>query len=160
MENSMPSFGKRSKSRLATTHSLLQEIMSEAIKEYDFSVLCGHRGKEDQNKAFDGGNSKLRFPKSKHNQMPSIAVDIAPYPIDWNDLDRFKAVGKIVKRIAEEKGIDITWGGDWHSFKDYPHFELASTTRNKKEPEEVAYLPDGPTEDDMDDIFKDIEELP
>lgn len=154
----MSSFGKRSKSRLATTHSLLQEIMNEAIKEYDFSVLCGHRSKEDQNAAFDGGNSQLRFPKSKHNQMPSLAVDVGPYPIDWLDLDRFKHLGKIVKRIAEEKGIEVVWGGDWKSFKDYPHFELASTVRKKQEPVDEMYLPEGPSEDNMDDIFNDIEE--
>ena len=154
----MPKFGKRSRSRLDECHAFLQEIMEEAIKECDFSVLCGHRGEKEQNEAYDKGNSKLRFPQSKHNQSPSMAVDVAPYPIDWNDLDRFKKLGEIVKRIAEEKGFEISWGGDWNSFKDYPHFELRSTRRMRKEPEEVAYLPDGPSDEDINDIFDDIEE--
>jgi len=152
----MPSFGRRSKSRLGTCHNLLQEILEEAIKEYDFSVLCGHRGKEDQDAAFNSGNSKLKFPQSKHNKMPSLAVDIAPYPIDWNNIDRFKDLGKIIKRIADEKGIDLSWGGDWRSFKDYPHFQLDSLEVKKKdEPEDL--LSDEPSEEDIESLLEDIE---
>lgn len=151
----MPSFGRVSKSRLGTCHNLLQDILNEAIKEYDFSVLCGHRGKAEQDAAYNAGNSKLKFPQSKHNQMPSLAVDIAPYPIDWNDLDRFKELGAIVKRIAREKGIDLSWGGDWKSFKDYPHFQLDSLKVSKKESEDL--LPDGPSEEDINEILEDIE---
>jgi peptidoglycan L-alanyl-D-glutamate endopeptidase CwlK len=29
-----------------------------------------------------------------------------------------------VKAAAKKLGIRITWGGDWKSFKDGPHFEL------------------------------------
>lgn len=151
----MPSFGRVSKSRLGTCHNLLQDILNEAIKECDFSVLCGHRGKAEQDAAYNAGNSKLKFPQSKHNQMPSLAVDIAPYPIDWNDLDRFKELGTIVKKIAKEKGIDLSWGGDWKSFKDYPHFQLDSLKVSKKESEDL--LPDGPSEEGINEILEDIE---
>lgn len=106
--------------------------MNRAILEYDFTVLCGHRNKEDQDKAFAEGNSKTPWPKSKHNKIPSWAVDIAPYPIDWNDMDRFKQLAKIVLRIADELAVPIRWGGDFNTDGDKttndawdkPHFEL------------------------------------
>jgi peptidoglycan L-alanyl-D-glutamate endopeptidase CwlK len=53
------------------------------------------------------------------------AVDMAPYPIDWNDLGRFKALAVLMKKAAKAEGVAIVWGGDWKTSKDYPHFELA-----------------------------------
>jgi peptidoglycan L-alanyl-D-glutamate endopeptidase CwlK len=119
----MYKFGKRSKERLATCHKDLQTIANELIKIMDVTVLCGFRSKEDQNEAYDTGQSKLRYPKSKHNKQPSLAMDLAPYPIDWNDLKRFERMCGIVEGIAHEKGIKIRMGRDF-SFNDYPHIEL------------------------------------
>jgi peptidoglycan L-alanyl-D-glutamate endopeptidase CwlK len=104
--------------------------MYEAIKVTDFSVICGFRGEKEQNEAYARGHSKLKWPQSKHNQTPSMAVDIVPYPIDWNDELRFRTLGAVVKEIwsqlPEEKreGWSLSWGGDWKTFKDLPHFEL------------------------------------
>lgn len=125
-------FGKTSKARLETCHPLIQEILNEAIKYIDFSVLCGHRNEADQQKAVVGGFSKVNFPNSKHNSMPSIAADVAPYPIDWDDVKRFAYLMGIIKGIAMIKGIKIRTGIDWdsdgditdHKFMDWPHFEL------------------------------------
>jgi len=125
-------FGKVSKKNLSEAHPLLQEIFNEVIKVIDCSVIEGHRPKEEQNKAYEKGYSKLRWPKSKHNKTPSLAVDVVPYPIDWNDWDRFYFLAGIVKGIAHSKGINIRWGGDWdtdndfsdQTFHDLPHFEL------------------------------------
>jgi len=70
--------------------------------------------------------------KSKHNYLPSLAVDVAPYPIDWNNIQRFKDMAKSYIESAKEEGIKIVWGADWdmdgdikeHKLIDYPHFEL------------------------------------
>ncbi len=56
--------------------------------------------------------------------MPSLAVDLAPYPIDWNDLKRFHELAGRILEVAALLDIPLTWGGHWHSFKDYPHYEL------------------------------------
>lgn len=120
----MPEFSKASKDKLATCHPFLQEICYELIKEIDFTVICGHRNKEEQDAAFSKGSSKLKWPKSKHNSEPSRAVDIAPYPIDWNNHVAFESLAKRFKQIAEEKSIKIKWGGDFKGFRDLPHFEL------------------------------------
>ena len=130
----MPKFGKRSRQRLGTCHEDLQEIFNEVIKYFDCSVLCGHRGEEDQNKAFESGHSKVKWPKGRHNHNPSIAVDVAPYPIDWEDRERMTYFAGMVMGIAKAKGIGLRWGGDWNQntdlkdngFDDLPHFELTN----------------------------------
>ena len=122
----MPKFSNRSKERLSTCDQRLQDIMNEAIKEIDFTVLEGHRTLERQKQLFDEGRSQIDGirKKGKHNYSPSRAVDICPYPISWTDLERFKQLSVIVKRIAKEKGIALTWGGDWKSFVDMPHYQI------------------------------------
>lgn len=136
----MPSFSNLSMQRLQTCDPRLQEILLEAIKWVDFTVLCGHRTKEEQDEAVMHGFSKVRFPNSKHNSFPSKAVDIAPWfrdvKIDWKDIPAFARLAGYIQRIADEKGIKIRWGGDWDGdwrtaghddserFLDAPHIEL------------------------------------
>ena len=128
----MPRFGKRSLGRLETCDERLQKIFKEVVKGFDCTVIEGHRGKEKQNKAFDEGKSKLRYPKGNHNKVPSTAVDVAPYPIDWSDRDRFHYFAGYVLGIAKMMGHTIRFGGDWdmdtqvkdNNFDDLVHFEL------------------------------------
>lgn len=126
----MPKFSKTSEERLKMCHPDLVAVCRELIKQYDFSVLCGHRGKEEQNKAFKNGTSHLIYPQSAHNKMPSHAVDIAPYPIDWGNLMRFRELWHRFDALANlmrERGeieSEFEWGGEWNSLKDYPHIEI------------------------------------
>lgn len=134
----MPKFGKRSSSNLAEAHKDLQTIFNKVIKYFDCTILEGHRGEKEQNEAFRKGLSKLKFPKSKHNKFPALAVDVTPYPIDWQDTDRMKYFAGYVMGIAKllkDRGIidhNLRWGGDWNQntqlkdnkFQDMPHFEL------------------------------------
>lgn len=120
----MPQFSRTSKARLDTCHDDIQDILNEAIKYYDFSVVCGHRDMEAQNRAFDEGNSQLRWPQSRHNTYPSTAVDIIPYPTGYDDINEFYKMATFIFAVANELEIPLQWGGHWKSFKDYPHFEL------------------------------------
>jgi len=120
----MPRFGKTSRNNLSTAVPDLQRLFNLAVKEFDCSVLCGHRGKKPQNEAFDGGLSKKRYPNSKHNKRPSQAVDVVPYPVDWDDINRFREFACIVFGIASRLGIRLRWGGNFKKFKDYPHWEV------------------------------------
>jgi peptidoglycan LD-endopeptidase CwlK len=135
----MPKFGKRSAANLAEANEDLQVLFNEVVNEYDCSVIEGRRGEAEQNSLFAAGKSKLKFPKSKHNSAPGDpcdAVDVVPYPIDWNDRDRFMHFGGYVlgvaHRLYQEGRMNqrIRWGGDWNgdntfneSFWDAPHFE-------------------------------------
>tara|TARA_R100000656_G_scaffold124707_1_gene103571 strand:- start:1862 stop:2254 length:393 start_codon:yes stop_codon:yes gene_type:complete len=128
----MPKFSKRSLKRLETCDERLQKLFKEVVKIFDCTVIEGHRGKEKQNKAFDEGKSKLRYPKGNHNKIPSTAVDVAPYPINWKDRERFTYFAGFVKGIASSMGLVIRWGGDWDNdtfvhdnrFDDLPHYEI------------------------------------
>lgn len=129
----MPKFGKVSQEKLATCHPDLQKVFNEVIKHVDCSVLAGHRTEAEQNACYYAKppTSKLQWPKSKHNSLPSLAVDVAPWPIDWKDRERFILFGGFVLGIAKSLGVSLTWGGDFNgNWKtsddgwDLPHFEL------------------------------------
>lgn len=128
----MPKFSRRSLDRLYTCHPDIQKICFNLIKNFDFTVLCGHRNEIEQNKAFDEGKSKLIFPFSLHNKKPSLAIDLCPYPIDWNDMQRFTYLAGHIQGVALANGIKLRWGGNWerdndlknNKFNDLPHFEL------------------------------------
>lgn len=122
----MPKFSKSSEEKLSTCHYMWQVICREAIRIIDFKVIKGYRGETEQNDAYNSipQRSKLPFPLSKHNKMPSLAVDLAPWPIDWKNIYRFYELAGVIKTIAFQHGCKITWGGDWKTFKDYPHFQL------------------------------------
>ena len=121
----MYKFSKRSKDRLRTCHPLLEQLCNDALatQEMDITVLCGYRNEDEQNKLYEQGISPLKGGESKHNEYLSRAVDIAPYPIDWNDTARFDKLAELMKRLAQEKAIKIKWGGDF-SYYDGVHFEL------------------------------------
>jgi hypothetical protein len=128
----MPKFSTASIEKLNTCHPDLIRLFTEVVKHYDCTILCGQRGQAEQDEAFRTGKSQLVWPNSKHNQRPSLAVDVAPYPIDWKDRERFYHFAGFVKAMAITMGIKIRHGGDWdgdndlkdQNFFDLPHFEL------------------------------------
>ena len=128
----MAKFGRRSKERLKSCDKKLQKVFNEVIKHVDCSVLEGHRSAERQNKLYDEGKTKVRYPDGRHNADPSRAVDVVPYPIDWDDRERFHLFAGFVIGIARSMNIKLRWGGDWNmnfevddnNFDDFPHFEI------------------------------------
>ncbi len=128
----MPKYSQTSADRLATCDERLQRVFNEVIKHFDHTIVCGHRGQAEQDKAFADGKSKVRWPDGKHNKTPSEAVDAVPYPIEWGDRERATLFAGYVLGTAKQKGIDLRWGGDWDSdtevadndFDDLWHFEL------------------------------------
>lgn len=128
----MPKFSDRSRRKLETCDRRFQELFNEVVKHFDCAIIYGHRDQEGQDRAFSNGKTQLRWPNSKHNNWPSAAVDVAPYPIDWNDKERFILFAGFVKGLAASMGLEIIWGGDWdgdnltsdNRFNDLVHFEL------------------------------------
>ena len=128
----MPYFGKKSKERLNTCDSKLQKVFNEVIKHVDCSILEGHREKDRQNKLYEEGKTKVKYPNGRHNRQPSSAVDVTPYPVDWKDRERQTLFAGFVIGVASQMGINLRWGGDWdqdfqvvdNRFDDFPHFEL------------------------------------
>jgi peptidoglycan LD-endopeptidase CwlK len=128
----MPKFSKRSLKSLAELHPDLQRVASEAINEVDFVILDAQRGRAEQEKAFKAGNSKAHFGQSAHNWIPAVALDVVPYPIDFNNVAGFKAIAKAFLAAAKRLDVPLRWGGDWdmdgdwkdERFLDWGHFEL------------------------------------
>ena len=121
-------FGKRSRERLRGVDTKLVNVLNELIKMMDVTVIEGLRSAERQEELLAQGATKVKY--SKH--MEGKAVDIAPYPIDWKDRDRFYYMGGMVRGIAKQLGVNIRFGGDWDSdgetkdnnFDDLVHIEL------------------------------------
>jgi hypothetical protein len=129
----MPKFGTSSLTQRATLHPDLKRLVDEVIKHVDFSITCGYRNQADQDAAVAKGLSQVKFPNGKHNTLPSKAMDVAPYPINWNDAEAFTLLAGVFFGVAAVLGIKLRLGADWdgdfntleHSFKDRPHIELA-----------------------------------
>jgi peptidoglycan LD-endopeptidase CwlK len=125
----MPNFSKKSLNNLSQAKPDLQKLFNEVIKEYDCSIVCGTRGKEEQEAAFNAGYSHAHYGQSPHNFSPSWAVDAVPYP-DQYDEKKLVDLSAIVKIKAIDMGIEITWGGDFkgnYGFKrdgDLPHYQI------------------------------------
>jgi len=102
----MPSFGQRSLKSMFGVHPDIVEVLDEAIKYFDFSVLEGVRTLDRQKVLCDTGKSHTL--RSKHLRQfdgYSHAVDVAPYPINWKDKRRFAYLAGLIIGIAETKGI-------------------------------------------------------
>lgn len=134
-----------SKTRLDTCHGDLKILFNHIILNRDCSIICGHREEEDQNKAFEEGRSKVQWPNSKHNLIPSLAVDVAPYEkthIDWGKLQGAEFAGYVIG-VADtlyRSGVmkhKIRRGADWDNdydvddttFWDANHFEIIPNER-------------------------------
>ena len=114
--------GTRSLQNLSGVHPDLVAVVKRAIQitEQDFTVIEGIRNIDRQRQLYRTGASKTL--NSRH--LTGHAVDMVPWPVDWNDLERFEVMSEAMKQAAEELDIPIVWGGDWKSFYDAPHFEL------------------------------------
>lgn len=133
----MSKFSKQSKQLLEQVHPDLQIILNEAIKYIDFSILSSTiRTEEEQRKFVSEGKSQTMNSKHlkkflpEYNQEYSLAVDIAPYPINWNDKEKFCLLAGYIlgiSKVYKEEGFikhNIIWGGNWKTLVDMPHFEI------------------------------------
>lgn len=120
----MPKFSSTSTKRLLTCHPDLIKLFQEVVRAVDCTVVCGERGKKEQEAAYESGNSRARWPMSCHNRQPSLAVDVIPYPVNWSAVPRFYYLAGYTKRVAEEMGLVVTWGGEWSRYFDGAHYQL------------------------------------
>ena len=130
----MPKFSKKSAEKLSQLDTDLQKVLQVAIEHGpDFTILTGHRTEAAQEEAFRKGNSKVHWPNGKHNSNPSTAVDLAPYPIDWKNINRFRRLCSYIQGVAAAMGVELRWGGDWDrdwseqdekGLRDFGHLEI------------------------------------
>lgn len=143
----MYKLSNRSLQRLYGVDVSLVRVVKRAIEltDQDFMVTEGVRtreqccinygkGRTEQQCSLKGVPVKYAQPSlskvtwlnnpfaSKHTT--GKAIDLIPYPVDWNDLKKFHMIAAAMKQAAAELGVKIKWGGDWKKSKDYPHFEI------------------------------------
>jgi peptidoglycan L-alanyl-D-glutamate endopeptidase CwlK len=143
----MFTFSERSLNNLKGVHPKLVAVVHRAleISPIDFTVLEGVRSQERQNELWAQGRTK-RGPVVTWVQTSGThgiqadgyghAVDLAPYPIDWNDYARFDSLANIMFAAAKELGVTLRWGGNWDmdatihesGESDSPHYELFNQT--------------------------------
>lgn len=124
----MPRFGKTSKKRLKGVDDRLVKVLNELIKIMDVTIIEGLRTGERQKELLKKGATKVKY--SKH--MEGKAVDLSPYPIDWENRDGFHYMGGMIRGIAKQLNVKVRWGGDWDSdgdvkdngFDDLVHVEI------------------------------------
>ena len=124
----MYKFGKRSRERLKGVDARLINVLNELIKMMDVTIIEGVRTAKRQEELLAKGATKVKY--SKH--MEGKAVDLAPYPIKWDDRDGFYYMGGMIRGIAQQLGYKVRFGGDWdsdgdtrdNSFDDLVHMEI------------------------------------
>jgi hypothetical protein len=143
----MSTFSQQSEERLNTCHPDIQKVLRAAIKVVDFTILCGHRTKTEQDALYAQTPkvTNVAWPNSNHNKSRgkdgvinynlADAVDIAPYPVAWPDplkqttkeytrrIGAFFYLAGVLMATAAEQGVSLQWGGTFKSFFDGPHFE-------------------------------------
>ena len=146
---------QKSLDRLKGVDERLQRVVKRAIElsKQDFMVLEGVRTREQCMINYGKGRTiaqcvakgvpaQYANPKaakitwlnnpfaSKH--VNGKAVDLVPYPVDWNDLKKFDLIAKAMLQAAKELDVPVRWGADWDNDgkprergeSDSPHFEI------------------------------------
>ena len=116
--------GKKSRERLSGVHPDLVAVVKRALEitEVDFAVLEGVRSRARQEQLFKQKATKTM--NSRH--LTGHAVDLGAYvggSIRW-DWPLYYQIADAMKAAAAELEVPLTWGGDWKTFPDGPHFEL------------------------------------
>ena len=129
--------GKTSLARLQGVDETLVNVVKRAIEisEVDFSVLEGVRTLERQRELYAQGRTapgKIVTWTMKSKHIEGKAVDLVPYPLDWNDLEKFNKIKDAMFQSAKELDVNLRWGADWDGDGKYrekgeydsPHFEI------------------------------------
>lgn len=114
--------------RLTGVHESIRRVLVRAARDGAprFSVVEGLRTVKRQRELVAAGASKTM--RSRH--IHGFAVDIAPIiggKISW-DWPAFYPLARAIKAAALAEKVNLTWGGDWRTFKDGPHWELPHAT--------------------------------
>lgn len=118
-------FSKRSYERMKDVHPDLIKVAELALKysTIDFGISEGLRSLETQKEYVKRGVSKTM--NSRH--LTGHAIDVYAYiggSARW-EWPLYEEINRAFERAADELKIDITWGGDWTTFRDGPHYQLS-----------------------------------
>lgn len=140
----MYKLGTRSKKSLEGVHPDLVRLIEVAITNSpcDFTIVEGVRTVQRQKQLYAQGRTtpgsivtNVDGVNKKSNHQIKVdgyghAVDLYPFflgQVQVNHKDtiaRLRDIAYHIKAVARQIGVKITWGGDWKSPYDPPHFQL------------------------------------
>ncbi|TGB05435.1 M15 family peptidase [Halobacillus salinus] len=121
-------------------HPLVEKYRDDLVtraekKGIDVVITEGHRTEERQNELYERGRStdgrvvtNAKAGESYHNY--GLAIDFAlrtsKGDVVWDTERDGNGNGKSdwMEVVAIAKDMGFEWGGDWVSFKDYPHLQM------------------------------------
>ena len=137
----MYNLSERSKNRLSGVHPFLVDTINMAIskspEDFGIPMYGGLRTsieKGEKPVTYTDGLRKKSNHQIKDGWGEAFDIYIYDHPTgraSWN-VKRLTEVAihlikmsEIVKdQNPEYKGLNLTWGGNWKSWKDYPHFQI------------------------------------
>ncbi len=108
--------------RLVGVKPELVMVVIEAGNHMDFQVQQGLRTLAQQREYVAAGKSQTM--NSRHLTGDAVDLTVLHGGVPVWDWSLYEQLAGIVKSIARKQGVAITWGGDWKTLKDGPHFEL------------------------------------
>ena len=131
----MNKWGTNSILQRSTSAPRLNAVGDVVLQIKNHSVIKGHRPEEEQHQAFLNGNSKLDWPKGKHNAYPSKAQDVRAYPFPEKEQEQREEqlyLLGLYRGVAEMMGVPLRTGADWdrdgeildNGFDDFFHAEI------------------------------------
>ncbi|EAF6080051.1 N-acetylmuramoyl-L-alanine amidase family protein [Listeria monocytogenes] len=123
-----------------TTSDKTRNVIKKMAKQGIYlCVAQGYRSKTEQNALYAQGRTKpgsivtnAKGGQSNHNF--GVAVDLCLYSSDGKKVIWESTTSRWKKVVAAMKAEGFKWGGDWKTFKDYPHFELCDAVSGEKVP--------------------------
>ena len=136
VEPAMGSVDERSVSNIRTLLPEVQVVVRDWLLEqayaaarelgYVVKVICGTRSWKEQEELYAKGRTapgprvtNARAGSSWHNY--GVAWDVGLFTASGG----YVTDGKVYERFGKLAGLPVgcEWGGDWKSFKDFPHFQ-------------------------------------
>lgn len=118
------------------TRNVIKKMSKQGIY---LCVAQGYRSSAEQNALYAQGRTKpgavvtnAKGGQSNHNY--GVAVDLCLYTSDGKNVIWESTTSRWKTVVSAMKAEGFEWGGDWKSFKDYPHFELYDAAGGEKAP--------------------------
>lgn len=123
---------QRSESILKQVHPDLVRVIENTIQTPQaFTVVYGIRTLAVEEEAVRTGHSQTLHSRHLPNKDGlSCAVDVAALVLGklsfapGDEAEVFGNIARQIKTSAKELNIEVQWGGDWITFKDWGHFQL------------------------------------
>jgi peptidoglycan L-alanyl-D-glutamate endopeptidase CwlK len=118
----------RSERNLQGVHADLVRLVRATHEDYlatgrDFIVTEGLRTQKRQEELYKAGASQTLNSRHLTGHAVDLAVKVSG-KVEWAWPLYFQ-LAALMKSNALRLEVPIIWGGDWTTFKDGPHYELA-----------------------------------